>query len=83
MEVQSMKCAEAEVDGKVISVFKSPVGDAWKASKKGRQMLIKHEGSFTTCPFTSVLQDELITVFENGKILKTYTFDEVRENASK
>lgn len=27
------------------------------------------------------LQDLLHTVFHNGRIVKTYTFDEVRENA--
>jgi hypothetical protein len=27
------------------------------------------------------LQDVFVTVFENGKLLKDYTFDEVRANA--
>jgi nicotinamide phosphoribosyltransferase len=27
------------------------------------------------------LQDVMVTVFENGKLLKDYTFDEVRQNA--
>ena len=26
-------------------------------------------------------QDLLVTVFENGKLIKDYTFEEVRENA--
>ena len=31
--------------------------------------------------FYGYFQDLLVTVFENGKLLKDYTFDEVRERA--
>jgi nicotinamide phosphoribosyltransferase len=27
------------------------------------------------------LKDELVTVFENGEIVKEYTFEEIKENA--
>ena len=33
--------------------------------------------------FPTYYDDELVTVFENGKIVKEYTFDEVRSNAEK
>lgn len=32
-------------------------------------------------PSSPSLQDLLHTVFQNGKIVKTYTFDDVRDNA--
>jgi nicotinamide phosphoribosyltransferase len=73
----AMKCAESVINGKIVNVFKKPVGDAWKASKKGRQVLVKTESGFETKPYGGSLQDELVTVFENGKIIKSYTFDEV------
>lgn len=31
--------------------------------------------------FLSYFQDIMVTVFENGKLLKDYTFEEVRVNA--
>ena len=31
--------------------------------------------------FIHIFQDIMVTVFENGKLLKDYSFDEVRENA--
>ena len=34
-----------------------------------------------TSDLSSPLQDLLHTVFQNGKIVKTYTFDDVRDNA--
>lgn len=122
-----------------VNVFKDPVADPNKRSKKGRLSLHRtHGGDFVTLEegkgdleeygvvssrpataqrkllqhaqaviccfalpfiffmllvllslsfnippscFSVVLQDLLHTVFQNGKIVKMYTFDEVRDNA--
>jgi len=65
------------------NVFKDPVTDAGKASKKGRVTLYQNrDGSFYSgvedwpTPF-------LKTVFENGELVLEYTFEEVRANARK
>lgn len=97
-----------------MNVFKDPVADPNKRSKKGRLSLHRTQsGDFVTLeegkgdleeygavsprsgghgtaparerpgltPVSAALQDLLHTVFRNGKIVKTYTFDEVRDNA--
>lgn len=57
-----------------------------KSSKAGRLMLVKKiGGEFTTVQEDGGMSpraDLLETVFENGELVKEYTFDEVRANAS-
>jgi len=89
----AMKCSAIEVNGEWRDVFKDPVTDYGKRSKKGRLMLYKQKG--TGKIFTDrvrdlkVLQVEdsfeplLQTVFLNGKVTKEYTFAEVRANSEK
>lgn len=99
--------------GEQVNVFKDPVADPNKRSKKGRLSLHRTQsGDFVTleegkgdleeygavspgsgpqngagpsaCPHLCLCpppQDLLHTVFQNGKIVKTYTFDQVRDNA--
>ncbi len=71
------------VDGQTYGVSKSPIDDHGKASKKGRLDVIKDERGIRTVELegptphpNSILQ----TVFENGVILKRYTWEEVRAN---
>jgi nicotinamide phosphoribosyltransferase len=80
----AMKCSSALVDGKWIDVFKDPITDKGKQSKKGRLHLYNspNAGWITTNVASEGLEDQLITVFENGKIIKEYTFDEIRANAA-
>jgi nicotinamide phosphoribosyltransferase len=65
-------------------IFKQPKDES-KMSKKGRLKLVWQEEShgkfLVTVPETDSRENVLQTVFENGKILKKYTFDEVRQNA--
>jgi nicotinamide phosphoribosyltransferase len=81
----AFKCSYVEVDGKGRDVFKDPITDKGKISKKGRLQLIKSSnGAYSTVPEqkqNSELHDELIEVFRNGKILKEYTLDEIRLSA--
>lgn len=79
----AMKCSAMEVNGKWVDVFKDPVTDPGKKSKKGRITLYKDgDGKFFTGIEAHGAKDELVTVFSNGKILKEWTFAEVRERAS-
>lgn len=76
------KCSEITVNGESREVFKDPVTDPGKLSKKGRLSLIKDaDGKFQTVSGDNAEGNLLETVFENGKILKEYTFEEVRARA--
>ena len=87
----AMKCSAAEINGEWVDVFKDPITDSVKSSKKGRVILWKSGDEFQT----SVDQpkhwtdkgtewtDALVTVYWNGNLHKDYTFDEVRANAKK
>lgn len=83
----AMKASAIEIEGKGwIDVFKEPITDSGKRSKKGRVTLYKdpNNGFYTsreidyTKPQAHGMKDELVTVFENGKVLKEWTFAEVR-----
>ena len=83
----AMKASAAYVDGEWVDVYKDPVGDSSKASKKGMFTLIRNKetnevytGAYVHHPY---LEDIMETVFLNGEIVKEYTLDEVRENAKK
>ena len=79
----AMKCSSIEVEGEIRDVFKSPITDMGKESKKGRITLYRNdEGYFTDLEGRTDATEVLETVFENGKLIKEYTFDEVRKNAS-
>lgn len=78
------KCSSATVDGKEIDVFKNPITDPGKRSKKGRLDLVKGcQGSYKTVKqgeesFNSVMR----TVFKDGEILVEDSLDKIRERAS-
>lgn len=65
-------------------VWKSPK-DLSKASKRGRLKLVWNVNDLQTVreddKCFSTNKDLLVTVFENGELIKEYMFDEVRKNA--
>lgn len=78
----AFKCSSQKVNGEWRDIYKKPL-DSSKASKKGRLALIKENGEFKTVSEKgNEDKDLLITVFENGLIKKSYTFDEVRKNTN-
>ena len=79
----AMKCSAALVNGKWVDVFKDPITDQGKQSKKGLLKLIREGGEFHTCRQDELApcKDVLQVVFNNGKRLNRITFDEVRKNA--
>lgn len=79
----AMKCSSIQVNGEYRDVYKSPITDMGKESKKGRVILYQgNDGYFTDLEGRNDAKEVLETVFENGEIIKEYTFDEVRQNAS-
>jgi nicotinamide phosphoribosyltransferase len=77
----AMKCSAIKVNGKWRHVFKKPVTDNGKNSKKGRVTLYRERDG----NFRNGVEDwetpVLVNVFENGKLLKEYSFEEVRNNS--
>lgn len=79
----ALKCSAIKKNGEWFDVYKDPVGDKSKASKKGRLALIKEEGQYKTIRQEELKGREniLIPVFENGRLLKEHSFKEVRDRA--
>jgi nicotinamide phosphoribosyltransferase len=88
----ALKCSSAVINGKEVAVEKSPtemdaqgnITDSFKKSKGGRLKLVKINGIFKTVKeqdYTE-LADHLQTVFENGKLVNTISFEQVRANAN-
>lgn len=80
----AMKCSAAYINGEWVDVFKDPITDPGKQSKKGRLKLIRTEmGEICTVRETAAMSrpDLLQTVLKNGKRLNRITFDQVRDNA--
>lgn len=76
----AFKCCEAIVDGKPRNVYKDPITDKGKQSKKGQLKLVKSGGAITTLTegAGSPSEDLLVEVFKNGVLTKEWTFDEIR-----
>jgi nicotinamide phosphoribosyltransferase len=82
----AFKCSEVTVNGEDRDVWKDPVTDPGKVSKRGRMKLIRTMGAhgpvYKTVHPSEEGEDQLVEVFRNGRVLREYTFDEVRERAS-
>ena len=79
----AFKCSYVEVNGERRDVYKDPITDAGKASKRGRLALVKTDAGFSTISAADAEQrDELVEVFRDGEVLRTYTFDEVRKRSN-
>ena len=91
----ALKCSAARINGRWIDVYKEPVTDKGKVSKRGRMTLLQHRqlGTFQTGPLppeaTSLAdvvkppgyEDAMETVWENGNLVRDWTFAEVRSRA--
>lgn len=74
----AMKCSAAKVNGEWVDVFKDPITDTGKRSKKG---LLDVGKGFTVYSNTEIPDSTMSTVFLNGELLVDTTFDEVRKRA--
>lgn len=92
----ALKCSAARVDGRWIDVYKDPVTDKGKQSKRGRMTLLVHReyGNVRTqslSPDAESLDgiekplgfdDAMMTVWENGQLIRDWSFDEIRDRAA-
>ncbi|KAK5974352.1 hypothetical protein GCK32_002259 [Trichostrongylus colubriformis] len=80
----AFKCSHVVVNGEQRDVYKSPVTDEGKRSKKGYLTLQRSpSGSLETVQegLGSPDKDILLTVFENGRLLVDWTLDDIRARA--
>lgn len=79
----AFKCSSVVVNGEERDVFKEPVSDTGKSSKKGRLALVTNGRDFKTIQQRNDVAsaDLLKTVYENGELLSDVSLDEVRSNA--
>lgn len=78
------KCSFAVVDGKETEVFKDPVTDPGKRSKKGKLVLVNDGETWTTVreEERGDREDQLVTVFHNGDMVKEWSWQEIRTKAA-
>ncbi|HEY4370670.1 MAG TPA: nicotinate phosphoribosyltransferase [Burkholderiales bacterium] len=82
----AMKCSAIEVDGEWRDVYKDPVTDAGKRSKRGRLELVRDRDSYRTERVEAGFDGRhagavLETVFEDGVITRNTSFADVRARA--
>ncbi|OUS24001.1 nicotinate phosphoribosyltransferase [Gammaproteobacteria bacterium 45_16_T64] len=80
----AMKASSAKVDGLWRDVFKDPVTDHGKRSKKGRLAVVQSTtGEICTIRAQDIGQQNnmMVPVFRNGDIIKEYDFEQVRNRA--
>lgn len=88
----ALKCSAARVDGEWIDVYKDPITDAGKTSKRGRMRLLRRldDGSLHTVPLPANgddtlpdgFEDAMVTVWENGRLLHDQRLDDIRTRAA-
>lgn len=79
----AFKCSAVQVGDEWRDVFKLPVTDRGKKSKRGRLKLVRDEsGEFATRLESEPGDDVLVEVFRDGEILADWSFAEVRERAA-
>jgi len=79
----AFKCCEAVVDGKPREVYKDPITDKGKVSKKGQLKLVKQGDTITTMTQGEGKPEDdlLVEVFKDGALLKEWTFEEIRKRS--
>ena len=80
----AFKCSSATVNGELRDVFKEPITDPGKDSKRGKLALIRTPRGLETvhCPGNCEMNGDLLEpVFRNGEVLRHQTLDDVRARA--
>ena len=80
----AMKASAICINGEWRDVYKDPITDPGKRSKRGRLALINDEQGYRTVREDALgdQRNALVKVFRNGDVLVDWTFDEVRECAA-
>ena len=78
----AFKCSYVEVNGVGRDVWKDPITDKGKISKRGILKLVKlDDGTYETVDLYSTKENQLKTVFYNGVLQRISTLDGIRERA--
>lgn len=79
----AMKCSAAMINKTWVDVYKDPITDPGKKSKKGRLMLVKEGDTYKTVAldWARYGEDLLKTRYKDGQILNETNFEEIRERA--
>ncbi|MBB3824746.1 nicotinate phosphoribosyltransferase [Xanthomonas arboricola] len=84
----ALKCSAVRVDGQWIDVYKDPITDQGKQSKRGRLTLLRdrRDGSYRSALLDEVAahaesEDALVTVWENGAMQQEWALEQVRARA--
>lgn len=78
----AIKASSMIRNGRVQDVYKAPVTDNGKRSKRGRLKLIQNDGVLETVSMSEIGMDILQVVWENGKLLVDPTFEDIRNRAN-
>ena len=79
----AMKCSAAKVNGTWRDVYKDPVTDRGKASKRGRFALVAEDGAWQTVPLDgNEALDRLHLVYRDGVLQNETSFAEIRARAN-
>ena len=81
----AFKCSSVTVSGEERDVYKDPVTDPGKKSKKGRLSLVCNEGVWSTVKQSELVDqssDRLVEIFRNGEMIVEYTLSDIRKRAS-
>lgn len=74
----AFKCSAIEIDGEWHDVWKDPVTDPGKKSKRGRLKLVADGDGYKTVREEEPGEDLLVEVFRDGQMLVEHTFEEIR-----
>ena len=80
----AFKCSAAIVGGELRDVFKEPVTDPGKDSKRGKLALVRTASGLETvhCPGNCEMNGDLLeVVFRDGEVLRHQTLDDIRTRA--
>lgn len=85
----AMKANAVEIGGEWRDVYKDPITDQGKKSKRGRQMVAIIDGEYTALQLDKVptnsghgIANQLRTVYRDGVLLSDDTFEAIRERAA-
>ena len=75
----AFKCSSAIINGEERDVFKEPITDSGKMSKRGRLKLIRTDDNYKTVNINEHGEDILRTIFINGELIEYDSFDKIRK----
>jgi nicotinamide phosphoribosyltransferase len=82
----AFKCCAIDINGVWYEVYKDPITDPGKISKRGVVYVLRNADgeleTFTQEQLVPVEGDQLLPVLENGNMLCEYTLDEIRTRAN-